>query len=144
MQKTVSYYLTILYKDFFAHTSEKLQEINLNYGSVPFIIYVGKHPQCTPAELTKNLHADWGHSQRMLNRLVKDGFLTKEKNPETDRTYHLNLTVNGELAFKICHDVFYSWDNKILKNFTEDEKTLLLEILEKLMLEVRHTPDMQD
>ena len=142
MQKTFSYYTTLLYKNFFAHTSEELQKIHLNYGSLPFIIYVGKHPGCTPAELTKSIGADWGHSQRSINRLVQEDFLTKEKVIETDRNYHLNLTEQGELAFRISHDVFYSWDEEILSALTEEETSQLFGILEKLIGSLTRKPDM--
>ena len=49
---TLSYYTTELYKEFAAYTTEKLHELGLNFGQMYFIIYVGKHPECTPSELT--------------------------------------------------------------------------------------------
>ena len=48
---TLSYYTTELYKEFAAYTTEKLHELGLNFGQMYFIIYVGKHPECTPSEL---------------------------------------------------------------------------------------------
>ena len=52
---TLSYYTTELYKEFAAYTTEKLHELGLNFGQMYFIIYVGKHPECTPSELTSAL-----------------------------------------------------------------------------------------
>ena len=49
--KTLSYYATLLYRNFSAFTSDRLQQFAL----------------------------DWGHSQRCITRLVSDGFITKEK-----------------------------------------------------------------
>ena len=68
---------------------------------------MGKHPGCTPSELTKALHVDWGHSQRSVARLVEDGFMTKER---AGRTHRLNLTAKGQQAFEISHQVFFDWD----------------------------------
>lgn len=53
-----------VYKQFAAYTTQQLQEFGLSFGMMYFVIYVGKHPGCTPAEMTKNLHLDWGHCQR--------------------------------------------------------------------------------
>ena len=51
-QKTLSYYVAMLYRSFSAFTGERLQEVGLNFGLVFFIVYIGKKPNCTPSELT--------------------------------------------------------------------------------------------
>ena len=104
---TVSSRILTLHRAFAAYTSQRLQELGLNFGQMYFILYVGKHPDCTPSELTKELHLDWGHSQRSLVKLVEDGFLTREK---LGRSYRLRLTSQGEQAFMVCHRVFADWD----------------------------------
>ena len=86
---TVSSYVTELHKEFAAYTTQQLQELGLSFGLMYFVIYVGKHPGCSPAELTKALRMDWGHSQRSLNKRVEEGFLTREKN---GRSARLDLT----------------------------------------------------
>ena len=87
--KTLSYYSTIFYRSFSAFTGEQLQAVGLNFGLLFFVIYVGKHPGCSPSELTKALYLDWGYSQRSLNKLAADGFLSREKH---GRSYTLTLT----------------------------------------------------
>ena len=64
IQSTISFYVMEFYKQFAAYTTQQLQEFGLSFGMMYFVIYVGKHPGCTPAEMTKNLHLDWGHCQR--------------------------------------------------------------------------------
>ena len=108
---TVSSRILTLHRAFAAYTSQRLQELGLNFGQMYFILYVGKHPDCTPSELTKELHLDWGHSQRSLVKLVEDGFLTREK---PGRSYRLRLTSQGEQAFMVCHRVFADWDAEAL------------------------------
>ena len=95
-QKAISYFITLLYRSFSDYSSEKLQQVGLNFGLLFFIVYIGKRPGCTPSELTKALSLDWGHSQRCITRLVEDGFITKEK---SGRHYLLNLTQRGQQAF---------------------------------------------
>ena len=70
-RKTLSYYSTIFYRSFAAFTGEQLQAVGLNFGLLFFIIYVGKHPGCSPSELTKALHLDWyppGQPERYRKR----------------------------------------------------------------------------
>ena len=107
-QKTLSYYIAMLYRSFADFTGDKLQEVGLNFGLLFFIVYIGKKPNCTPSELTKALSLDWGHSQRCINRLTDDGFITKEK---SGRHYLLNLTERGQEAFEAAHRIFFDWDD---------------------------------
>ena len=129
MQETLSYISTLLYRDFAAYTSGKLRELGLSYGSMPFILYVGKHPGCTPSELTKALRMDWGHSQRSVMRLAGEGFLTREK---TGRTHQLQLTETGEKAFAVTHQVFADWDEARLGGLDREERQLLMDLLERV------------
>ena len=125
---TVSSCILTLNKRFSAYTTQRLQELGLSFGLMYFVIYVGKHPDCSPSELTKDLHLDWGHSQRSLTRLTEDGFLTREK---VGRSYRLNLTEKGKAAFAVCHQVFYDWDVQNLSELTAEEQRQLLSLLQK-------------
>ena len=124
---TLSYYTTELYKEFAAYTTEKLHELGLNFGQMYFIIYVGKHPECTPSELTSALKLDWGHSQRSVAKLAEDGFLIKEK--KSGRSYRLTLTPLGKQAFDVCHQVLFDWDATKLTGLTKEEQQLLVNLL---------------
>ena len=56
---TVSSCILTLHREFAAYTTQRLQELGLSFGLIYFVIYVGKHPDCTPSELTKDLHLDF-------------------------------------------------------------------------------------
>ena len=79
MFQTLAYYATVFHRGFTAYTTQRLQKLGLNFGSLFPVIYVGKHPGCTQAELTAALGLDWGYSQRTVTKLVEEGFLTREK-----------------------------------------------------------------
>ena len=128
MFQTFAYYLSVLYKDFYAYAGARLHPLGVNNGLVFFVIYVGKHPGCTPSELTKTLHVDWGYSQRSVTRLVEEGFLTREK---LGRAYHLNLSDRGQQAFAVSHQVFLDWDKQNLSALSAKERSQLLSLLEK-------------
>ena len=130
MFRTLSYYSSIFYKDFVHYTSQELQTLGINYGSLFFLIYIVKNPDCTPSELTKALQVDWGHSQRSITKLEESGFLTREK---SDRSYHLNLTPKGLEAFQLSHQVFFDWDEANLQCLTDTEYKELLKLLQKVV-----------
>ena len=133
MFDTVAYQSTLLYRDFSAFTSQRLAQLGLHYGVLFLVIYVGKHPGCTQAQLTKALGLDWGYSQRSILKLVEDGFLLREKR---GRAYHLDLSEKGQEAFAIGHQVFFDWDQENLSCLDETEQTQLLALLEKITQKV--------
>lgn len=129
MFNTLAYKLSVLYKDFYAYASARLHPFGLHNGWIFFMLYVGKHPGCAPAELTKALHVDWGYSQRCITKMVEEGFITKEK---SGRSYHLNLTLKGQQVYQESHQLFFDWDGQRLAALSADERTTLFQLLQKI------------
>ncbi|WP_417043523.1 bilirubin utilization transcriptional regulator BilQ [Dysosmobacter sp.] len=130
MFQTLAYYATVFHRSFTAYTTQQLQKLGLNFGSLFPVIYVGKHPDCTQAELTAALGLDWGYSQRCVTKLVEEGFLTREK---SGRAYHLALSPKGQQAFQVSHQVFFDWDKQALAALDESEQEQLFTLLAKVM-----------
>lgn len=128
MFQTLAYYATVFHRSFVAYTTQRLQALGLSFGSLFPVIYVGKHPGCTQAELTAALHLDWGYSQRCVTKLVEDGFLTREK---SGRAYHLDLSEKGREAFAVSHQVFFDWDQATLSRLSDAEQQQLFSLLAK-------------
>lgn len=128
MFQTLAYYATVFHRSFTAYTTQRLQQLGLNFGSLFPVIYVGKHPGCTQAELTAALGLDWGYSQRTVTKLVEEGFLTREK---SGRAYHLDLSPKGQQAFQVSHQVFFDWDEQALTALDEKEREQLFALLAK-------------
>lgn len=130
MFQTLAYYATVFHRSFTAYTTQQLQKLGLNFGSLFPVIYVGKHPDCTQAELTAALGLDWGYSQRCVTKLVEEGFLTREK---SGRAYHLALSPKGQQAFQVSHQVFFDWDKQALAALDGSEREQLFTLLAKVM-----------
>lgn len=128
MFQTLAYYATVFHRNFVAYTTQRLQALGLSFGSLFPVIYVGKHPGCTQAELTAALHLDWGYSQRCVTKLVEDGFLTRKK---SGRAYHLDLSEKGREAFAVSHQVFFDWDQETLSRLSDAEQQQLFSLLAK-------------
>ena len=64
-----------------------------------------------------------------VHRLEEQGMITKEKH---GRCYVLHLTDHGTHVFEKVHQVFYDWDDTVLKNLNQDEKQQLTGLLQKI------------
>ncbi|MCI6640381.1 MAG: MarR family winged helix-turn-helix transcriptional regulator [Pygmaiobacter massiliensis] len=129
MFETLAYYITVFYRSFAGYTSGQLQKLGLHFGSLFLVLYVGKHPGCSQAQLTAALGLDWGYSQRSITRLVEQGFLTRVK---AGRAYRLGLSEKGKEAFSLSHQVFLDWDETALSALTAAERQQLFALLGKL------------
>ena len=133
MLSSLAYYITLLRKDFTNYCNQQLAEMGLSQGLLFFILYVGKHPSCSPKDLAQALHMDAGHTVRSLSKLEQGGFLVQEINPGDRRARILTLTKEGEKAFLLSHEMFTQWDNKATASLTTEERQLLTALLEKLV-----------
>ena len=96
MVNTLAYYSTVLSRSFTAYTAHVLEQLGLSQGLLYPLLYVGRHPGCTQAELTNALGLDWGYCQRSTLRLVEDGFLPAGKtgpclSPDPERKGHAGV-----------------------------------------------------
>ena len=105
MFQTLAYYATVFHRSFTAYTSRHLQALGLNFGSLFPVIYVGKHPGCTQAQLTRE---------------------------KSGRAYHLDLSPKGQQAFQVSHQVFFDWDEAALAPLDQKEREQLFALLAKV------------
>lgn len=129
---SLAYYVTLLRRQFVDYCNRRLEDLGLSQGLLFFIIYVGKHPGCSPKELAENLHMDTGHAARSLAKLSQAGFLAQERSPGDKRSHLLNLTERGEEAFQISHDLFLQWDQELTRGMSQEDRENLLNLLERL------------
>lgn len=129
MLDTLAYHVTILSRSFSAYTDRVLDQLGLSQGLLYPVLYIGRHPGCTQAELTEALGLDWGYCQRSVIRLTEDGFLTREKH---GRAYRLSLSEKGKQAFEASHQVFFDWDADTLNVLDQTERAQLLALLRKI------------
>lgn len=133
MENSNTFHIMVLYKEFLSYTEQLLKEQGLNFGKLPFILYIGNHSGCTPSDVKNSLHMDWGHVQRSIARLEKDGFVQKEKDEKRDRISHLTLTAQGKKAFEMSHRVFYSWDEELKSSLGEEEWDEFSKVMKELI-----------
>lgn len=132
MTETLSYFVANLQRDFSHYCDEELKALGLTRGLLFFILYIGRHPDCSPKELTGALRMDAGHANRALAKLEEGGFLLQAANPKDRRAHTLRLTEQGEGAFRVSHELFSRWDDAVLSDLSGGERETLLGLLRKI------------
>lgn len=137
MEKTLGFYINMLRADFIAFCTEQLKELELSQGLLYFLIYVGKNPGCSPGEMAQKLKADSGHTTRSIEKLVKQGFMTRQKSEQDKRAVVLCLTQQGTEAFAKISGLFSQWEQQRTQHMTEEEVAELKRLLMKTIMGIR-------
>lgn len=133
MEDTFAYYVTALKKDFHTYCGQRLQEIGVSPGLLFFLIYIGKHPDCSPSVLAAALHADTGHTTRSIDKLIRDGFVSRTRNQQDRRAFILALTEKGHRAFQEILALFHAWDKQLLAQTSPADRETLFRIVGALV-----------
>lgn len=139
MNHTLSAYSLFLRNSFTGFCRRRLQEEGLSQGLLYFILYVGRHPDCTPGELSEALEADGGYTTRSVEKLIKGGFMEKRRSQSDRRFSHLRLTGRGEEVFRLAHSLFGQWDKAAMACLNAEERETLLALLSRIAGEL--TPE---
>lgn len=132
MRRHLSLYLSALHKDFMEYCNTGLSKLKLTQGLLFFILYIGRHPGCSPSNIYADLGFDTGHTTRSLEKLIASGFVLKKKSEEDKRSCILELTPSGEDAFAYSRDLVSEWEKKTLSSLSEEEVSQLLYLLNKI------------
>ncbi len=122
------------YRDFTAGPDKVLEKLNFGRAHHRVIYFVGKKNNITIKELLIVLKITKQSLSRVLNQLVKEGFIIVSTGLDK-RTKTLSLTNNGIKLEKELTFIQINKIKKVLKNFSHNEinsyKKILFEMLEE-------------
>lgn len=130
--ESFAFYISILRKQFTAYCSEKLSEMNVTYGQLYIIIYVGKKKECSPKDISLSLNLDAGHLNRTLSKLIENDLIIQKKNDHDKRSNVVSLTDKGKEVFEISHNLFQEWDKIALSSLEDSDRQKLMELIKKI------------
>ncbi len=131
-EQLLSHYVDGLHRDVSFFCGETLRKNGISAGLMYFILYVCKHPGCTPAQLARDLALDRAYVLRTINKLVDNGFCERVSHPTDGRATILYPTQKGEEIFEMSRDLLHRWDLCVLEGMTETEKEQLFTLLKKI------------
>jgi MarR family transcriptional regulator for hemolysin len=73
-----------------------------------------------------------------LNRMEADGLVTRRRDPDNRRVHQVELTADGEAAFRGLVQHVAAFDEQLRTGFTDDELAELRGFLDRLAANVAH------
>lgn len=110
-----------------------LRDLGITAQQMGIILCVGRAIATTPFELSKLLEIDTGLMTRMLDKLEKQGLMSRERSLEDRRSVNLALTPAGVKMMKEIPKVAPEALNNRLKHFSSDEFAEFQRLLQKFL-----------
>lgn len=124
--------ISIVYRYSQVFLNPILKEYNLGSGQYTFLIHLFDNNGINQEQLTDLVKIDKANTARAINKLVEKGYVLKKVSEEDKRSYKLYTTEKAESIKNSLNSIFDSWNNILLKDFTESEEAQLATLLDKI------------
>lgn len=128
---SVSQYICGFYKSFQSYSEEKLKEYNLTNGLYRYLIYVYKKPGSKLNEINRFMNVDKAHTTRAIQKLISYDYVEKRVNEDDKKSFKIYPTEKCNAVMKEIIDLFPQWEEKMLKDFSNDEVEVLRSLFKK-------------
>lgn len=110
--------------------AQGIHDLAISHGDIIYTLY--NHQRLTMAEIAKNIRKDKSTVTALVDKLVRTGYVAKERDAADSRIIHVALTPKGEALQPIFEDISQRLLDTFYTDVTDDEKNELLRILIKI------------
>ncbi len=118
----------VLYRD------EMLSTYGLNGHQHTYIINICQNPGISQDHLSKIIFVNKSNVARQLSLLEANGFVTRKTSVLNRRQMEVYPTEKCLALYPIILGILGDWNKYLLEEFTTEEKQMLLDMMEKVML----------
>ena len=108
------------------------EPLKLRHVEFTILMLVKSNPGVTQKQLSQTLAVSAANITILLDRLVDKGWIERVRAEADRRMQHIHLTVTGAVLAEQSHQVSLGCEREMLKHLTDGERTMLLELLDKV------------
>lgn len=124
----------------------KMEGIGLHKGQGFILFHLWHHDGIPQNVIAHALHVSPATVTSMLQRMERDGWITRQRDPEDQRIVRVHLTEKSKALREEAREAFRDLEKEVTSVLTRDERKTLQGLLEKLHEHLaeghphRHTP----
>lgn len=107
-----------------------IEGIGTSHGDIIYALF--KKPRMTMADISKRIHKDKSTVTALVDKLVRLGIVTKERDGEDTRVVYVALTGKGMELEPIFESISQEMLDLFYSNISEEEQKALLNVLNKI------------
>jgi|SRR5690554_3106899 len=109
-----------------------LRKLDIYVGQDIFLLTLQAHGSLTQKELKEKLMVEFATINKLVNRSVKRGLVTKTKDPDDMRVSIVKLTKPGEEVSVRIKECWNKLEDDFFASLNDEEKVQLQKLLSKL------------
>lgn len=117
---------------------ESLRELNLYVGQDNLLARLWQGDGITQMQLREHLKCEPPTVTNMVKSLEQNGFVVRKKDPIDGRVVRIYLTQAGRDLEGPVSEKWQQYQKKLLKGITEQEKVMLLELIQRIRRNLSH------
>ena len=139
-QASVGYRFAMLHRLQLAMCRKEILDLGIRISQIPFILrLIQEEAPVTQDYLSCCLAIDKGTTARVISQLEKNGYVTRRHNPENKRQNLVSATEHAHAAADRLRAVLTHATDTFVRGFTEEEKNLVLDLLDRMLLNARES-----
>ena len=112
--------------------NEKLNADGITGNQQIYIFQICRHPGISQEQLSQRIAVNKSNVTRQLCALEQNGFIRRQPSPEDKRVLQVFPTEKAEALYPKVLDIMRLWNSLLLEDFSEDEKSLLLSMMQRV------------
>lgn len=126
-------YISALYRSGSMYFNKNFEKYNIGSGQYPLLLSLSITEGITQEELSCKLSIDKGTTAKAIKKLEEEGYVKRESDNHDKRANKVYLTEEGRKIINDIFEVLNSWNNILTCDFTEQEKEIALNLLQRML-----------
>ncbi len=132
--------LSVMIRSFAALERSEIFCSGVTMSQCSTILAIGKHGIMTMNALSEWMSLATSTMTRIVDNLVRDGYLQRSQDPQDRRVVRVSLTVEGEKLFQAIKEIYHRYHQKIVESIPAEEFHQVVESLTMLIEAIKKTP----
>jgi len=134
LKRSVGYLMRMSVNRVLPQLDAMFQDRELSFSQWTTLVVLNDGKSMSAGDLAHNICHDGGSLTRLIDQMVKRGFVTRSRSEHDRRSVMLAITARGRaMVAALAPDVMNFWNN-LLADFSHDEVDTLVALLTKLVL----------
>lgn len=124
--------ISCLHRHARSYFEKKLAPFGLGSGALHVVMILMHHDGINQQELSEKLHVDKANTTRTITKLIKEGYVRREKDQIDKRAYRLFITQKARDTAPKIREVLHSWTAIMAEGLTDEEKEIAMALLKRM------------
>ena len=136
--------LSAMIRSFIAFERSEIFCCGVTMSQCSTILAIGKRGKMTMNELSEWMSLATSTMTRIVDNLVRDGYIERTQDDRDRRVVHVSLTDAGNQLFEGILRIYHEYHRRIVENIPPEEMHKVVEALQLLKVAIEKTPMVGD